>query len=103
MNDTSAKLAVHTRITSQSGHEVRRDYSLDLHDPQLDRFMLTDDERHRVEQLLSQALAVWDVGTSDEDAFAEPLKTLLDVTVEIIGDALGREVESGRSRKAVSL
>lgn len=103
MNDVTARLNVRTRITAPSGRVYDREYSLDLNDPELDRFQLTDEERHRVEQLLFQAVAVWEDGTAEEGTFAEPLKTLLDVATETISEALAREIENDHHREAVAL
>lgn len=94
MSDDSVVLDATMRITKFSGAVHELHYSVDLRDPDLERFNMTDTERQRVLVLFDQALEAG--GAEDGE---EPFKTLTEIAFEIIARAVERDHSKQRSQR----
>lgn len=77
-------------ITTFGGDRHLREFSVDLRQPELDRFSLDQRSRHQVQQLISQALSAYDQ-SQDQDIHDDPCKTLLEIAFDMISKAVESE------------
>lgn len=89
---------VHFQITMSTGSEVKlqKTFSLDLFDPQLDRFDLTRSETKRCVSLIELADDIWTDKPADTPGamFAEPLNTVMNAIVEVLAEGIARQARA---------